>query len=238
MNSTSVSGGKVRILLVSATFSEVRIIFNKSDITARENEFLSSHKLNGTCFDILVTGVGIASTAYRLGKTLARNKYDFVINAGIAGAFSRDLKIGEVVNVCSDVIADLGAENGSDFLPLDKLNIGKSDLAKTVWKTESISEIKNPVINSLKKVKGITVNTVHGNKINIEKIAGLFASDTETMEGAAFLHICNEEKISCAQIRAISNYVEDRNTAGWRIAEATEKLNDVVIKIFETCTLQ
>jgi futalosine hydrolase len=54
------------------------------------------------------------------------------------------------------------------------------------------------------------------------------------MEGAAFLQICNAEKIKCAQIRSISNYVEERNTGNWSIGLAIEKLNETAIRIIST----
>jgi futalosine hydrolase len=50
------------------------------------------------------------------------------------------------------------------------------------------------------------------------------------MEGAAFLHICNEEKIRCAQIRSISNYVEERNYQKWNFDLSIKNLNDLALE--------
>jgi len=221
----------MRLLIVSATFGEIKAIFEKYQNFEKKDDYFSSHHINNIDADILITGIGIASTAYQMGKVIGRNKYDFALNFGIAGAFNKKIKHGDVVNVKEDIISELGAENSSSFLKFDELNIGKSSIGKTIWHVENHFEINNPVIQKLPKVKGITVNTVHGNNESINKVIELFNPDIETMEGAAFMHICNAEKIKCAQIRSISNYVEERNTGKWNIDLAIERLNERSIQI-------
>ena len=49
--------------------------------------------------DILITGVGIASTVFYLTKKLAEKKYDLAIQVGVAGTFTDRLKLSEVVSV-------------------------------------------------------------------------------------------------------------------------------------------
>jgi futalosine hydrolase len=46
------------------------------------------------------------------------------------------------------------------------------------------------------------------------------------MEGAAVFYACEQEGMPCAQIRAISNYVERRNKASWQVDLALKNLND------------
>ena len=84
--------------------------------------------------------------------------------------------------------------------------------------------IKNPVINTLKKVTGLTVNTAHGDKNSIQKIKELFNPQIESMEGAAFFYACLLEGITCSQIRTISNKVEQRNKENWDIPLAVKNL--------------
>ncbi len=224
----------MKILIVSATFVEIKAICDKYQNFQKKDDCLSSLQINGNDTDILVTGIGIGSTAYQMGKIIGRNKYDFAFNFGIAGAFDKKLKIGDVVNAEEDIISELGAENSSSFLKFDELNIGSSSFGKTIWHVKNKFEIYNPVIQKLPAVKSITVNTVHGNNESIKKIVELFNPDIETMEGAVFLHICNAEKIKCAQIRSISNYVEERNTEYWNINLAIEKLNEAAFQILNS----
>ena len=224
----------MKILLVSATFGEIKIVYDKLKLIEKKDDFFSRHLLKKNEIDILITGVGIASTAYQLGKILCSNKYDIAINLGIAGSFNKSLKLGDVVNVESDIISELGAENEKSFLKFNELKLSKSIVDKSIWSCKNKNKISNSALLELPKLTGITVNTVHANKTSINKIIELFNPDIETMEGAPFLHICNAEKIKCAQIRSISNYVGPRNLDNWEIELAIKNLNDVAIKILST----
>ena len=83
----------------------------------------------------------------------------------------------------------------------------------------------------LKKVSGITVNTTHGNNRSVELFKDKFNADIETMEGAAVFYVCLQEQIRFMQIRAVSNYVEERNVANWNIPLAIENLNQKLLEI-------
>jgi futalosine hydrolase len=56
------------------------------------------------------------------------------------------------------------------------------------------------------------------------------------MEGAAFLYSCINEQIPCAQLRAVSNYVERRNKANWKMDLALENLTHCFIDILSEIT--
>jgi futalosine hydrolase len=80
-------------------------------------------------------------------------------------------------------------------------------------------------LKNIRDVKGITVNTVHGNTASIRKIVKKFNPDIESMEGAAFFFACAQFQIPCLQIRAVSNYVERRNKKNWKLDLAIKNLN-------------
>ncbi|HEY9083244.1 MAG TPA: hypothetical protein VIN73_07910, partial [Vicingaceae bacterium] len=82
-------------------------------------------------------------------------------------------------------------------------------------------------------VKGITVNTTHGDETSIAKVKNLFHPQVESMEGAAFLYACLLEGISCLQIRAISNKVERRNKDNWDIKLAVKNLTEKSLAIIK-----
>ena len=75
-------------------------------------------------------------------------------------------------------------------------------------------------------MKGITVNTVHGNNTSIQKVSFLFNPDVESMEGAACMMVSKKFGIPCLQIRSISNYVEKRNDEKWNKSLALKNLHD------------
>lgn len=116
-----------RCLLVAATEEEII-------------PFLSACEQKGISPDILVTGVGMVSTAFSMGRKLTQSTYDFALNVGIAGAISKEMKLGEVVFVEEDCLAELGAEDDESFLTIETLGFGKSTFRaipgeKNDWKS-------------------------------------------------------------------------------------------------------
>lgn len=204
----------MNILIVAATQFELDSIWE----IVEENR---DHQ-----FFFLKTGVGITATSYWLGRTLNSEFHDLAINIGLAGAFDRSLKLGEVVNVIEDQLSEEGAEDDSNFISLDELGL-REETNFTVYdgKFKSTYELPN---SKLKKVRGITVNTVHGNEASIQAIQSRLNPQVESMEGAAFLYACNSSKVPCLQIRSISNYVEKRNRANWKIELALNNLADAI----------
>jgi futalosine hydrolase len=167
--------------------------------------------------NVLITGMGMVNTSILITKELMKNKYNLVINMGVAGSFSKDYVIGDVVEVVEDNFSELGFENENDFVQFYDYEI------VTRYSVESKT--------NLQKVNGITVNTVHGNEKSIAKIVNRLNPDVESMEGAAVFQICNEFMIPCIQIRAISNNVEKRNKANWNMPLAIHNLNIQVARI-------
>ena len=220
----------MKILIVSATEKEILPLKNKLKIKSSVVCVMKYSVIKDFNVDFLITGIGSTLTTYALTKKLSDKKYDFVINAGIAGSFTSELLIGDVINVQTDEFADLGIEDKNDFFTLfEKGFIEKNQIPFTE------SKLINPTnLNvNLKQVSGITVNTTHGNKNSIELFKNKFNAAIETMEGAAFFYVCLNENVNFLQIRAISNYVEERNNANWDIPLAIQNLNEKLFDIID-----
>jgi futalosine hydrolase len=219
----------MRILFVAATEAEIGKLIadlrfamydcdQGSHISCELRDAYARHEIT-----TLITGVGMAATAYALGKNLAINQYDIAINLGIAGSFGRNIALGEVVEVVEDRFSELGAEDDEAFLTIDQLGFGESAFRSSYELPESLG---------IKKVSAITVNTVHGNEASIQKLASRINPQLESMEGAAFFHACKQAGIPCMQIRAVSNYIEKRNRDAWQIGLAIKNLNTFVADLF------
>jgi futalosine hydrolase len=75
---------------------------------------------------------------------------------------------------------------------------------------------------------------VHGNVLSISELhTNCTDVHTESMEGAAVFYVAGMLDIPVMQLRTISNYVEPRNRAAWRIQEAIQVLNDLLISILK-----
>lgn len=220
-------------LLVAATHKEVENLLKAFTFIEKKSAQISLYSYKSQQIDVLVTGVGIHATAFSLGKYLSNN-YQFSINVGIAGSFNRNIELGSVVNIYSDCFAELGAENDKDFISVFDLGLlDKNEFPFENGWIENNWNLKNIIIENLPKVSGITVNKVHGNEENIEKVFQLFHPYTESMEGAAFLYACRMENVPCVQIRSISNYVEKRNREAWNIPLALQNLHQTILTIYD-----
>lgn len=234
----------MRILVVAATEEEVRSL--KSEVESKNRESRGKGLEMGTDIqdlelstqdsrktydcEILITGVGMVATAFALGKHLSTNKYDLVLNLGIAGSFDRDIALGEVTEVTEDTFAELGAEDDTAFLPIDQMGFGEA----TYHPSKKLTDLYN-LFNTfnLKQATGITVNTVHGNEASIKKVTERLHPQVESMEGAAFFYACKQMDVPCIQIRAVSNYVEKRNRDNWNIGLAIKNLNTFAVEFLK-----
>ena len=213
-----------KLLIVAATEFEIQPLLKALNaVLPIKSGIINSFSYKKLQIDVLVTGVGMVNTAFAMGS-LKNQNYNLVINAGVCGAFNEEIKIGELVNVVEDCFPELGAENGDSFLTLSEMGLGNENVKNENCFTNSQIEI-------FKKVKGLTVNTVHGSEKSIEKIKARLNADIETMEGAAFLMACNTYKWKAVQIRTVSNKVEVRNKDNWKMPLAIANLNDFLIHL-------
>jgi len=200
----------MKTLVVAATKAELTFLYQYFNL--QEGDFIEEKN-----FDILITGVGMVATAFALGKHLSP-RYDLVLNLGIAGCFDRKIELGSLVNITDDTFAELGAEDGENFLTITDLGFGEN-----TYKSKSRINVDLP------KVSGVTVNRVSGNEKNIRILTERLNPKTESMEGAAVLFACQQARIDCLQVRSVSNYVEQRNKDKWKIGLAIKNLNDWAI---------
>jgi futalosine hydrolase len=213
-----------KILVVAATSFEIAPILEHFKIDVGEGLGILYNQLDRF---FLITGVGMVNTSYYLGRYL-NDSFDIIVNAGVCGAFDREIPIGEVIEVFEDRISELGAEDALDFIPIEALNLS------TTAKYHSKNTFDLSPIKDLKRVRGITVNTVHGDEASIRKVVALFHPDVESMEGAAFFRACEHLNSRCIQIRAVSNYVEKRNKNNWNMPLAIHNLNSFLITYLDS----
>ncbi|HVF82285.1 MAG TPA: futalosine hydrolase [Flavisolibacter sp.] len=209
----------MQILLCAATEMEI----------APTIKFLQAHKLP---VEVLITGVGIASTLYRLTKKILTDKPQYIIQAGIAGSLDTHLVLGDVVVVQSDTIGDLGVQEKEGFLSV--FDMGFADKDKWPWK-------EGKLINSTNHhrqtghyvVDAVTVNEVSTNRDRINYYRHQLQAAIETMEGAAVHYVGSLENIPFMQLRALSNYVGERDKTKWDLQGAIRNLNTELVRIFK-----
>ena len=181
--------------------------------------------------DILITGVGVTASLYRISKILATERYDLAVQAGIAGSFRPDYRPGEIVAVESDIFAGEGIRELGKFTPLASGRLSNGDTGADGW-------LVNPdihrAINEIRTVKAVTVSGITDDASHIRELTELFSPEIESMEGASFHYAALMEKQPFLQIRAISNRVGETDKSQWVLAEALANLNRYLLDFFKT----
>jgi futalosine hydrolase len=217
----------VRILIAAATNLEVAPILERMKRVPAVDDSNTRYTFGPHDIRVLITGVGMVATAVWCSRVLTQTAYDLALNFGVCGSFDAAIPPGTVVHVVTDRLAELGAEDGDEFLPLEDLHLaGESAFA-------NLNPPANRSLDQLPKVAGITVNTVHGSERTIASVARRFQPQVESMEGAAFMSACLIQHAQFAQVRAVSNFVERRNRGAWKITEAIANLNAAALRILE-----
>ena len=222
----------MRLLIVAATPYEVLPLqeYLESNFEQLEEGLFKREELQ---IQLLITGVGQMLTAFALGSILSTQSFDLLLNAGVAGAFDRNLKLGAVVNVVSEQFGDLGAEDrDGSFIDIHELGLidgNAPPFEKSILANPTVMQF-----DFLPNVKGVTINKVHGSNENVTFIQKKYPNiQIESMEGVAFFYAALMANVPFLQIRAISNYVEARNRAAWELGLAIEELNKVLVEMIE-----
>ena len=176
------------------------------------------------------SGVGMLATAVSLTRLILEEKPDLIIQAGIAGSFDTSVALGKVVLIKEESLADMGVEEDGKWKDIFDLKLEKSS-----YPPFERRKLPNPWLSEfnllqLPEVSAITINEISTNKERIQQLVKKYNPVTESMEGAALHYICRDATIPFIQIRAISNYIGERNKASWKIQEAITNLNQALLK--------
>ena len=223
----------MRILVVAATSAELAP-FTAGLIAAGSSDRLSRFVRGDHEVDVLITGVGIVATATWCTRVLASSTYALAFNLGVCGSFDAAFGPGRVVHVVSDALSELGAEDGDAFLSAEELGLtDPHEFPFHDGRIENETPPANKALATLPRVRGITVSTAHGEERSIARVVLRTAPQVESMEGAAFLYSCLTHGVPCAQVRAVSNIVERRNRAAWRLDDAIANLGVTAISLID-----
>jgi len=175
------------------------------------------------------TGIGMLASGVKLTQLTTTQKPDLIIQMGIAGRYSKKEPLGKVMIVASESIADIGVRENGRFKDLFETGLQKENEAP--FKKRKLT---NPTIKSLNVLKSdlvaaVTINEITTSAKRIKEIIEAHNPILESMEGAALHYVGGLTKTPFIQIRAISNYVGERNKAKWKLKESIEQLEAYVI---------
>jgi futalosine hydrolase len=209
----------MNLLLCAATSFEIEPLV----------QFIRSENIQGV--DVLITGVGSTATTYALTKAVLTKKPDFILQAGVAGCINKHLPLTKVVIVENEMLGDLGVEENGTFHSVFDMNL--VDKSVYPWKNGKLSNDVEPLRKTgMTIVDAVTVNEISTDEKRIEFYRTQLGAQIESMEGAALHYVALSEKIPFLQIRALSNFVGERDKNKWVMDVAIANLNLELQRIF------
>jgi futalosine hydrolase len=183
---------------------------------------------------VLVTGLGPVEATLSLARHLSvvRARYRAVINIGTAGAFTgTGLGLLDICLASGEVLGDLGIcladriEDFSSSLPAPRVFPLAGEL---LLQTERTLADTGMVFRT---GTFVTVSCVSGTQARGDQLRDRHQAICENMEGAALARVCQSFGVPFLELRCISNMVEERRTADWRLTEASARVCNLVSRL-------
>ena len=176
------------------------------------------------------SGIGMLAASFALTKLAIEDKPDLIIQVGIAGTFDTTQPLGTVVVINEETLGDLGVEEDGKWKDLFDLKLEKSSYHPFEKRKLPNQWLTKYNLLGLHEVSGITVNEISTNQERIQKLMKKYNPTIESMEGAALHYVARETSIPFIQIRAISNYIGERDKSNWQMKLAIDNLNHTLIQ--------
>jgi futalosine hydrolase len=179
------------------------------------------------------SGIGLLASSVSLMKMFVQETPSLIIQVGIAGCFDKKVPLGKVFAVKDDFAGDIGVMENKNWKDLFDLKLDKPNDAPYEKKSLPNPWLSQYNLLKLPTKKGVTVNTISTDKNKIDLYSGRYKATLESMEGAALHYMGRDLNIPFIQIRAVSNYVGERNKAKWNMQEAIYNLNETLLQYLD-----
>lgn len=178
----------------------------------------------------LITGVGAPVAIYHIQERVYQKKYDVIFQVGIAGNYSDDLLLGDVVCIKKDCFADVGVVENGSLKSFFELGFGNADQFpfQDGWLINN-----HEMLLRTKNVSALTVNLLTDDRTTIGYLQKRYEASVESMEGAALHYVCLQKNIPFLQIRGVSNQVGERDKTKWKIKEAIASSNQLLAQLYQ-----
>ena len=179
------------------------------------------------------SGVGMLATAVSLTKLISEEKPDLIVQIGIAGSFDESMTLGKVVCVKEESLGDLGVQEDGKWKDIFDLKLEKSS-----YPPYEKRRLPNPWLNEynllkLPEVSAVTINEVTTSEERKLHHIKKYEAVVESMEGAALHYVCRNFNVPFVQIRAVSNYIGERDKSKWEMKTAIDNVNQAILKYID-----
>jgi futalosine hydrolase len=176
----------------------------------------------------LVTGFGLVEATLSLACLLKEKagQVNGVLNFGIGGAYPENgtATTARLLDICvarQEILGDLGIclQDGFERFADKALMVENSFIPDRGLLAVGRKALDQKKI-ACKEGTFVTVNCASGTMARGRLLGREFQALCENMEGAAAARVCRQFSLPFFEVRCISNMVEDRNTATWKLQQA------------------
>ena len=201
-----------------------------------------ARRMASPVLDVLVSGIGQVNTARALTAYFERHtpRPDYLIMGGCAGAFKGSgLNIGDVCFATEEIYADTGVNSPDGFLGLEATGIPLAEIKGAKYYNRfPIPALSDKIEHTMflfiiSAGPFATVSAVTGTEAAAAGMEKRWGAVCENMEGAAAAHVSLQYGVPFAEVRGISNMVEDRDRSRWDINTACANCAVIIKKLVE-----
>ena len=175
------------------------------------------------------SGIGMLASSVSLMKMFVQETPSLIIQVGIAGSFDKKIPLGKVFAIKDDFAGDIGVKENKQWKDLFDMKFDKPNDPPYEKKSLPNPFLQQYNILKLPTKKAVTVNTISTEKFMMDLFRDKYKASLESMEGASLHYIGRDLHVPFIQLRAVSNYVGERNKAKWKIQEAIYHLNETLL---------
>ena len=220
--------------------------FINSKLNSLESITLSTKKAikgnyKGLPLIILAGGIGKVNAAHSATLLCEHFPLQLLINFGVGGAYPNSgLKVGEIALANKEIYGDEGVIEPDGWYGMERIGIALIEMKGNAIFNEFL--VDPDLVIKFKKDLGnkgieakvgpfVTLSTSSGTSKRAFELENRFKGIIcENMEGAAVAHICALYNTPFAEIRGISNIVENRNTKKWDLRLAALNCQKALMK--------
>jgi futalosine hydrolase len=174
---------------------------------------------------VIVTGVGPVNAAHAVTLAIAEHRPTEIVICGVGGAYpASGLAIGDVVCAEMECYGDLGASSPTGFLDMKALGFAVVAGASPIY-----NDLPMQILPVERQAKFVTVSTCTGTDQAARSIEQRTGGAVENMEGAAIAHVAQLMGVGVGEVRGISNMVTTRDTASWKLQDASIAAQEAVL---------
>ena len=229
------------ILVLSATaFEQLALreaVAERVQRKVAEREWVSG-KIGAQPVTLVATGIGAVNAAHALTCYLQGQRPRRVIQVGVGGAYPESgASVGDLALASAEYYGDLGVRTPTGWQDSELIGIPVLEKGRLYFNCFPTDE------QWVQRAAAALPEAYIGPFVTVQECAGTdelgmergrhFGALCENMEGAAVAHLCTLYEVPFAELRTMSNIVEQRTPEQWDVPRAAARAQGAVQQLLE-----